>query len=443
MKVISSFWGRYGREEEQKGRGGGVYLGEQMIGTMCSRTFLQCGNDSTEKPVQCRLQSPGYPGMYPRNAHCLYRISHNQGQQQQQLMINKKSKGKQRYVVVLSQKDGRKINLRDAEQPVQSSSSSSSKSVRSAAECETSGDYITIYDGSSTLAPVLARFCDGPLPQVMASGPDVTVEFRSSSCDSVYAASTTIEGFELDVRIVAVDVPTVPAIAVRDETGKCQWNVTSSGLSRGTLISNEQTWPQKTMCHFRFQGRPDERVWIYFAKYFFAGSTGVKAPSRSNQPVHNVCRNSLRIAEGDGADGWDPSSNKSTVPAGTIGLFCRDRPPPLCERHLTVQSKEEKSPPPCLPGESFTSNGSSLSVQQHLPEGTAFSQWKYVLVYEFFRVSESQSDEDVTGTSISSGGGVSGCDRMFTAINFVEMRGHVKSPQNVFLFGRGGARNLR
>lgn len=429
---------------------------------MCSRTFLQhCGNDST---VQCRLQSPGFPGMYPRNAHCLYRISAHSNIQQQQ---TKKKQQQQRYVVVLSQKDGRKINLRDPEQPVASSTATSGAqssmrssaltlSIRSAAECEASGDHITIYDGSSTLAPILARFCDGPLPQVTASGPDVTVEFRSSSCDSVYAASTTtLEGFELDVRIVPVDIPTVSAIAVSntDEAGKCQWNVTSSGLSRGTLTSNQQTWPQKTMCHFRFQGRSDERVWIYFAKYYFAGpwSKGGLPPShRSNQPTtvqQQQCRNSLRIVEGDGTDdNWDGTVNKSSsLAAGTIGLFCRDKPPPLCERHLAVvgPGKEER-PPPCLPVESFISNGSSLSVQQHLPDGTAFSPWKFVLVYEFFRPSESQSDEEeVTGTSTSLGGGASGCDRMFTAMNYADMRGHVKSPQNVFLFGRGGTRNLR
>ena len=434
---------------------------------MCSRTFFHCGNDSA---VQCRLQSPGYPGIYPRNAHCLYRISSSYNVQQQQQQTKKKQ---QRYVVVLSQKDGRKINLRDPEHPPvpvvaatsgaqssmrSSASSSSSSSIRSATECEASGDHITIYDGSSTLAPILARFCDGPLPQVMASGPDVTVEFRSSSCDSVYAASTTtIEGFELDVRIVAVDVATVSsaiAVSSTDEAGKCQWNVTSSGLSRGTLTSNQQTWPHKTMCHFRFQGRSDERVWIYFAKYYFAGpwSKGGPSPShRSNQATaqqqQQQCRNSLRIVEGDASDdGWDGTVNKSSaLAARTIGLFCRDKPPPLCERHLAVFAPgKEDRPPPCLPNESFISNGSSLSVQQHLPDGTAFTPWKFVLVYEFFRPSESQSDEEeVTGTSTSLGGGASACDRMFTAMNYADMRGHVKSPLNVFLFGRGGARNLR
>lgn len=229
-----------------------------MAGTMCSRSFRQCGNGSS---VQCRVQSPGYPGLYPRNAHCLYRISHRHPSTgQQQLSVGNHSNW--RYAVTLWQRDGRKINLRDSEQPVQPAqpySGTSRTTIRSAADCEASGDLITIYDGASTSSPILARFCDGPLPEVTSSGPDVTIEFRSSPHDTVYAGSAAIEGFELNVRIsqvgsaiVSADSPPLPGTAVSD-MGKCQWNVTSSGLSRGVLTSPHQTWPLNTLCHFRFQ----------------------------------------------------------------------------------------------------------------------------------------------------------------------------------------------
>lgn len=145
-----------------------------------------------------------------------------------------------------------------------------------------------------------------------------------------------------------------------------------------------------------------------------------RIPSSSQQ-----CRNSLRISDGDGA-GWDPANITSNSP-GVIALFCgRDRPPPLCERHLmmTGNGSSSSGAPPCLAGESFTSKGPSLSVQQHLPDGTAFSQWRYALAYEFFRVEEPS------------------CDRVIQQ-RAAMLRGSVKSPQNVFLFGRGGAVNLR
>jgi len=157
--------------------------------------------------------------------------------------------------VTLWQNEGRKINLRDSEQPAvqqQAQPGRGSPAIRSAADCEASGDYITIYDGASTNSAVLVRFCDGPLPEVTSSGPDVTIEFRSSPTDTIYTGSTAIEGFELNVRILTIQQESLSSTAVSD-VGKCQWNVTSSGLSRGILTSPRQTWQQQTLCNFRFQ----------------------------------------------------------------------------------------------------------------------------------------------------------------------------------------------
>ncbi|KAI9557752.1 hypothetical protein GHT06_017581 [Daphnia sinensis] len=432
---------RYGAKETPDGMN---QLGEPVAGTACSRLFRQCGpvagtatNANENDQEECRVQSPGYPGIYPRNAQCIYRIS-----------------ALGRHVVVLWQNDGRKINLRDWNQPTRDAGQTQ-RTSRSTAECEASGDYVTIYDGVNTLAPVLARFCDGPLPQIVSSSADVTVEFRSSPLDTIYAASTAIEGFELRVRIMAAE-HLQPVISGASEIGrtaitgtsstsnnKCQWNVTSSGLSRGQLHSPAQTWPLRTMCHFRFVGRADERVWIYFAKYHFE-----KENNKRRQQQQQQCRNALRITDGDGS-GWDPST--VSADSSAVRLFCRDtRPPPLCERQLPAVgsargSDRSMSPPPCLAGESFVSNGSTLSVQQHLPEGTAFSPWKYVLVYEFFRPNQDGLpllDVDGSDRPIN-------CNRLFNVGRnesdggAMELRGSVKSPQNVFLFGRGGARHLK
>ena len=387
---------RYGRGNES------IHLGEQMPGTLCSRSFRLC-----DQRV-CRLQSPGYPGLYPRNAHCLYRIT-------QQISQNADRK----LVIALSQPDGRKINLRDWEQRDR---------LRSGAECETTGDYVTIYDGPSTNNAVLARFCgSGPLPEIVSSGAEVVVEFRTSVFDTVYSAATSIEGFELIVRIMTINVsPSSPGTSV--DLAKCQFNVTSTGLSKGTLHNPRQTWPASTSCHFRFHGRSDERVWLYFLKYHFASGTA----KSSRRPSETQCRNSLRIVDGSDA----PADGNRT-----LGLFCRDRPPPLCERHLSSVSNGSRSMTPCLRGESFTSNTSLVLVQQQLNEGTAFQPWRYVLAYEFFKdvldgmpFNQSQQLSSLAATS-------SPCSRLFRSQ--IESRGHVRSPQNVFLFGRGGARNLR
>ena len=44
------------------------YLGDLIPGTYCSRIYSNC-----DKKL-CRLQSPNYPGMYPRNLTCYYAV---------------------------------------------------------------------------------------------------------------------------------------------------------------------------------------------------------------------------------------------------------------------------------------------------------------------------------------------------------------------------------
>ena len=166
---------RYGHGVES------VDLGEQMAGTLCSRSFRSCDQRT------CRVQSPGYPGIYPRNAHCLYRISHRSSQS----ASNNDNNMKSRVAIALSQPDARKINLRDWDLRPE-------RPGRSVVECpDTASDYIAIYDGSSTSSPLLARFCGGPLPSIVSSGPDIVVEFRTSVYDTVFSGWASIEGFNI------------------------------------------------------------------------------------------------------------------------------------------------------------------------------------------------------------------------------------------------------
>lgn len=44
------------------------YLGELIPGTYCSRIFSDCDKK------HCRLQSPNFPGVYPRNLTCYYAV---------------------------------------------------------------------------------------------------------------------------------------------------------------------------------------------------------------------------------------------------------------------------------------------------------------------------------------------------------------------------------
>ena len=64
------------------------YLGDLMAGTYCSRIFSDCDR----KP--CRLQSPNFPGVYPRNLTCYYAVrQHDVPPGKQALIVVRQPKG--------------------------------------------------------------------------------------------------------------------------------------------------------------------------------------------------------------------------------------------------------------------------------------------------------------------------------------------------------------
>ena len=64
------------------------YLGDLMAGTYCSRLFTDCDRKT------CRLQSPNFPGIYPRNLTCYYAVrQHDVPEGKQALIAVRQPKG--------------------------------------------------------------------------------------------------------------------------------------------------------------------------------------------------------------------------------------------------------------------------------------------------------------------------------------------------------------
>ena len=57
------------------------YLGDLMAGTYCSRLFTDCYRKN------CRLQSPNFPGIYPRNLTCYYAVRQHEVPEGKQALI--------------------------------------------------------------------------------------------------------------------------------------------------------------------------------------------------------------------------------------------------------------------------------------------------------------------------------------------------------------------
>lgn len=65
-------------------------------------------------------------------------------------------------------------------------------------------DYLTVYDGPSTEDPILVRLCgEGAVPDIIASGAHMLLEFRTSPYDNPFhPVLTSLPGFELDVKVI-------------------------------------------------------------------------------------------------------------------------------------------------------------------------------------------------------------------------------------------------
>ncbi|KAK8725662.1 hypothetical protein OTU49_010676, partial [Cherax quadricarinatus] len=84
---------RYGKPTEPK------YLGLRDKTTVCDALFTNCD----QRP--CFVQSPNFPGMYPRNTTCYYTLSQT------------RSPPGKRAVISLSQADGHLVHVKSLVQP--------------------------------------------------------------------------------------------------------------------------------------------------------------------------------------------------------------------------------------------------------------------------------------------------------------------------------------
>lgn len=76
-------------------------------------------------------------------------------------------------------------------------------------QCNVVQDYLTVYDGPSTLDPVLVRLCGGDVvPDIVSSGPNMLLEFHTSPYDNPFhpVPLSYLPGFELEVQVSALSL---------------------------------------------------------------------------------------------------------------------------------------------------------------------------------------------------------------------------------------------
>ncbi|XP_071525572.1 uncharacterized protein [Panulirus ornatus] len=367
------------------------YRGEDLPNSFCDKYFENCDKKN------CKIQSPNFPGMYPRNLTCYYHISQT-----------RVPDGKVALVSVF-QRNPHLIYIKDRNAP----HLSRERRLEVGNSCHVLHDYLVSYDGNTTRAPVLAKLCKGgaPFSGITASGPDMLLLFHVSPFDFPFQDSPRRRtfGFELDVAVEFVDRESTAYVRRGSE---CEYLVSSQGQRSGYVQTAAHSLLPNTTCTWRLTAGTTEIVWLYFLHYRHVQHTEMPRPAK--------CPNTLTIYNGD--EVLEADSNSTLL----LGRFCKpEKLPRVCS---AVHAPGPHSAP-CSPLESYVSTLPSMTLSLRYAAGTAPSHVEFLARYEFVDIRQ-------WGEPTPEGGP---CDRTFN----VRPDRLFASPRDVFLFGRGGAKRLR
>lgn len=364
---------RYGPPNKKK------YTGIRDRTTACNVHFHSC--DSSP----CYVQSPNFPGLYPRNTTCYYQLK-------QPAAIPGT-----RAVLVLEQSSEFLVHIKSATQP----HDVEQRQLKMYEDCYYVGDYVRVYDGSSTTSPVLITFCRGSaIPKIISSGQHMLIEFTTSAFDEPdhKVPWKYLNGFELVAKAQFFPSEDVGPNCNKIINGK----ITKSGWIRSPRFSLA---PNST-CVWNFKGPPGHVIWLTFAHYWI---------EKQDKLLHmTLCATELTIYNGK--------------KDANFGPFCDHKLPKTCDRaHRLYKGAVTR---PCGRNETYVTTGPNVSITQNYGESTVVRNVKFLLRYEFV-------DNRLPGKKLS---GL--CDRLLKSNGKGTTR-TIKSPRNVFLFGRGGQETVR
>ncbi|XP_019867043.1 uncharacterized protein LOC109596034 [Aethina tumida] len=239
--------------------------GEVVQGSYCERMFRDC------RLQTCYVQSPAYPGVYPRNLHCRY-------------YLNTRLPFIKLYI------ENEEFNIDG--QRCENIMTCPMRPISSGQE-NCPYDYIKIYDGKNEFSPVIGTFCGmGKFPySIIGTSQDLFVEFVSSP-----AGPLLNTGFHFNVGNWPGHVDTAGS-----RNGTCDWLLSSeslraSGDSEGIFLSVAHWYPPHTSCTYLMQGEEGEIVRLYFPSFRI---NRIESPI---QPIEGDCGESLTLYDASWPD---------------------------------------------------------------------------------------------------------------------------------------------
>ncbi|XP_038115047.1 uncharacterized protein LOC6050731 isoform X2 [Culex quinquefasciatus] len=451
------------------------YLGDLMPGTYCSRIFTNCDKKA------CRLQSPNFPGVYPRNLTCYFAVRQHDV-----------PAGKHAFIVI-SQPKGNLVWISTEASAAGSgptgsggggggagggggggggsSSSTNDKDkykprLHTWNECDSVQDYITVYDGYTTRDPIMLKLCGGgeAIPPSISSGPELLVEFTTSPFGTFSSPETSahsLHGFQLEVSVKFVDLQS-PTYAKSKRI--CEFWLRGTG--HGVLQNPQHSLAPNTTCLYHLQGTEARsldainiprrsgafstsptrfKVWISVMKFELASPFGTVDDQQLQFQTKEDCSGMLRIWDGPlrevpvckdidcltvDKDGHQrPMVRFGQNSTNVIARFCRGSVPRSCDHGMLNMSSSR----PCTLSESFVSSSDFVTLELKTTESTVLRPLQFALKYEFV-------DFLQDGVPFA---GEHDCNRRFSSSQIEKKGVHpVRSVRNIFLFGRGGAKHL-
>ncbi|XP_029726486.2 uncharacterized protein LOC109623124 isoform X2 [Aedes albopictus] len=430
------------------------YLGDLMPGTYCSRIFTNCDKKA------CRLQSPNFPGVYPRNLTCYFAVRQHDV-----------PPGKHAFIVI-SQPKGNLvwISTEASTATIASATSDKDKKYRPRlhtwSECDSVQDYITVYDGYTTRDPVILKLCGGgeSIPAAVSSGPELLVEFTTSpfgTFSNPKTSSHSLHGFQLEVSVKFVDLQS-PTYAKSKRI--CEFWLRGTG--HGVLQNPQHSLAPNTTCLYHLQGTealsldainiprrsgalstsPTRfKVWISIMKFELAPEFGATEEQLIQYQTKQDCTGMLRIWDGplrevpickdidclamDKDGHLRPTIRFGQNSTNVIARYCGGTVQRSCDHGMLNVSNAR----PCTLAESFVSSSDFVTLELRTTESTVLRPLQFALKYEFV-------DFMQDGMPIS---GENDCNRRFVSSQIEKKGPHpVRSVRNIFLFGRGGAKHL-
>lgn len=376
-----------------------IFRGQDVPGTFCDKYYENCDK------YNCKIQSPNYPGLYPRNLTCYYHI------RQTHIPDGKVA------LIQIKQRNPHLIYIKDRNAPHMKRE----KKLMLGDSCHVLHDYLMVFDGNSTNSPVLLKACKGgSLSPVTASGPNLLLLFHASPYDFPFQDSPRrrVFGFQLDVKIKLVDRESTayvrradsPESAMFPSPNSCHWTISSRGQRSGYVQAPVHSLLANTTCIWRMMAGPTEVVWLYFLHY--------RHVLHREMPLPSKCSNTLTIFDGNN------KSNDSTL----LGKFCEVNTfPRVCSGVHAPGGAGGTAP--CPPEESYVSESPALTLSLNYAAGTAPAHVEFLARYEF--VDKRQWGDPASTETL--------CDREFGS----RPDRKFASPRNVFLFGRGGSKDLQ